>query len=102
MAERIYINDGWGFTEEYTDALNDAKCPVKLTKVRVPHTVKELPYNCFDAGMYQMLSGYRKVIKAPKEWEGKTVLLTFDAVGHEATVYINGREKIHRVSEILP
>ena len=93
MSQRIYINDGWGFTEEYSDGLNDAKCQIKLTKVRVPHTVKELPYNCFDAGLYQMVSGYRKVLKAPKDWEGKTVLLTFEAVGHEAVVYINGKEK---------
>ena len=94
---RIYINDEWGFTEEFSDELNFSNCNKALKAVRIPHTVKELPFNYFDEKSYQMVSGYRRVIEAPKDWEGKTVLLTFEAVGHVAEVFLNGKKlAIHR------
>ena len=36
-----------------------------------------------------MVSGYRRILKAPKKWEGKKILLTFEGVAHDATVYVN-------------
>ncbi|MCR5106064.1 MAG: glycoside hydrolase family 2 protein [Eubacterium sp.] len=89
--ERIYLNNDWKFTENYTDAItkeeyNDSS----MEDVRIPHTVKETPYHYFDESIYQMVSGYRRIIKAPKKWDGKTVLLTFGAVAHDATVFVNG------------
>ena len=63
--------------------------------MRVPHTVKPLPYNYCNENDYQRLSGYRKEFFAPKEWEGRTVLLTFGAVAHDATVFCNGRRMFH-------
>ena len=32
---------------------------------------------------------------APREWAGRTVLLTFGAVAHDATVFCNGRRLFH-------
>ena len=63
--------------------------------MRVPHTVKPLPYNYCNENDYQRLSGYRKEFFAPREWEGRTVLLTFGAVAHDATVFCNGRRMFH-------
>ena len=62
----------------------------EMEDVRIPHTVKVTPLNYFDEHEYQMISCYRKVINAPSEWKGKKVFITFDAVAHEAEVFVNG------------
>ena len=88
---RIYLNDKWGFTEVFTDDLCKVDADVSvLQEVRLPHTCKELPYNYFDESLYQMVSGYRRVLHAPKEWEGKVVYFTCEGAAHEANLYING------------
>ncbi len=93
MPERIYINDGWDFTEQFSDELLQADyCSEDLQKVRIPHTCKETPLHYFDEEIYQMVSGYRKSLYIPKEWKDKHVLLTFDGVGHESEVYLNGKK----------
>ena len=63
-----------------------------LEKVRIPHTVKELPLHYFDESMYQMLSGYRYILKPDESWDWKRIILTFEGAAHEAVVYINGKE----------
>lgn len=84
-------NDGWLFTPEFTPALCSADYTgPALTPVRVPHTVKTLPFNYCNENDYQMVSGYRREFYAPREWEGHPVLLTFGAVAHDATVFCNG------------
>ena len=90
MTGRIYLNDGWYFTEEFTEELL-FKNTEGLSPVRVPHTVKELPYHYFDESEYQMLSGYVRALFAEPEWEGGRVLLTFEGAAHEASVFINGQ-----------
>ena len=88
-------NDGWLFAPVFTPALVQPDRAEELTPVRVPHTVKPLPYNYCNENDYQRLSGYRKEFFAPREWEGRTVLLTFGAVAHDATVFCNGRRMFH-------
>ena len=88
-------NDGWLFAPVFTPALVQPDRAEELPPVRVPHTVKPLPYNYCNENDYQRLSGYRKEFFAPKEWEGRTVLLTFGAVAHDATVFCNGRRMFH-------
>lgn len=89
-------NDGWLFTPVFDPALVRPECPeLTLEPVRLPHTVKALPYNYCNENDYQKLSGYRREFFAPKEWEGRTVLLTFGAVAHDATVFCNGRRVFH-------
>ena len=88
-------NDGWLFAPVFTPALVQPDRTEELTPVRVPHTVRPLPYNYCNENDYQRLSGYRKEFFAPKEWEGRTVLLTFGAVAHDATVFCNGRRMFH-------
>ena len=89
-------NDGWLFTPVFDPAIVRPECPeLTLEPVRLPHTVKALPYNYCNENDYQKLSGYRREFFAPKEWEGRTVLLTFGAVAHDATVFCNGRRLFH-------
>ncbi len=89
---RIDINDNWlwapVFKEDMIRPAFDGED--KMEKVRIPHTVKITPLNYFDAHEYQMVSCYRKTFDVPAEWKDKKVFVTFDAVAHEAEVYING------------
>ena len=98
MSERIYLNNDWKFTQTFRETLRDLHTSEEdLCDVRLPHTVKETPFNYFDESIYACISGYRKVFKAQEEWLGKSVRLTFEGVAHESTVYINGEEVcIHR------
>lgn len=89
-------NDGWTFTPVFDPAIVRPECPdLPLTPVRIPHTVRTLPYNYCNENDYQRLCGYRREFFAPKEWQGRTVLLTFEAVAHDATVFCNGRRVFH-------
>ena len=88
---RIYLNNDWKFSEKFTEDMvkidfNDDS----MTAVRIPHTVKETPFHYFDESIYQMVSGYRRVLDVPADWKGKKLLLTFDAVGHDAALFVNG------------
>lgn len=94
--EHFDWNEGWTFTPGFDPALLRPECPeLELTPVRIPHTVRTLPYNYCNENDYQLLSGYRREFYAPREWEGRTVLLTFGAVAHDATVFCNGRRLFH-------
>lgn len=82
----IPFNNGWLFTEDFDNGFENAAA------VRLPHTVKEIPYNYIDCKAYQMVCGYRKRFEAPEGWRGKRLLLRFDGAAHEAAVFCNGVE----------
>ena len=89
----LYLNDNWHFTETFTeDLVHNFGGEEQMTAVRLPHTCKEVPLHYFDEQSYQMLCGYQRMIYAEPEWEGKAVILTFDGIGHDAVVYLNGEE----------
>lgn len=90
---RVYINDNWLFSEEFKSEYLCDKINDTFVEVRLPHTVKELPFNYFSEEEYQMVSAYRKVLFAPKEWSKKRILITFEGAAHYAEVFLNG-EKI--------
>ncbi|MDD6305429.1 MAG: glycoside hydrolase family 2 TIM barrel-domain containing protein [Clostridiales bacterium] len=93
MGERIYLNDNWKFTGEYSESLLEREFDdTGLETVRLPHTCKETPFHYFDESIYQMLSGYRKVFRAPTEWKGKKILLTIDGAAHDSEVFLNGKK----------
>ena len=91
MENRYYLNDQWQFSEEYSHEMTKQTYDdSQMKEVRIPHTCKELPYHYFDENEYQMISGYRKKITVPKDWCGKTLLLTFEGVAHDCEVFVNG------------
>ena len=81
---RIYLNDGWKFAFDY-------KKP-EFVDVRIPHTVKELPFNYFSEEEYQTVSEYRKTIFVDESCKGDKILLTFEGVAHYAEVFLNGKK----------
>ena len=58
---RIYLNNDWQFIPEFSDEIKNMDCTLELENVRIPHTTKEVPFNCFDESVYQMLCGYRRI-----------------------------------------
>ena len=85
---KLYLNRDWDFTENFSERLFAGA--QGTTKVTIPHTTKETPFHYFDESEYQMVSGYRKELEVPAEWDGKNVLLTFEGVAHDCEVFLNG------------
>ena len=93
MTHRLYLNDDWLFTEQFEDSLVAPEYPENtLQPVRLPHTCKETPFHYFDECLYQMVSGYRRHLLIPKDWQGKRILLTFEGAAHDSTVFCNGKK----------
>ena len=93
MTHRLYLNDDWLFTEQFEDSLAAPEYPENtLQPVRLPHTCKETPFHYFDESIYQMISGYRRHLQIPADWQGKRILLTFEGTAHDSTVFCNGKK----------
>ncbi len=91
MINRINLNYDWKYKESYEDNCNEVNLDEKdYISVNIPHTVKEIPFNDFDEGMYQFVSSYRKHVFIDKDLEGKKLILEFEAVANMADVYVNG------------
>ena len=90
MTQKIYLNNDWEFTEKFDPAFKAFKSSDHET-VRIPHSVKELPFNYVDEKDYQMISGYRKVINYDSSFSNKRVFLNFEGAAHSATVWFNDR-----------
>ncbi len=87
---RIYLNRGWRYTDTFltehvTTPMQDGE------EVCLPHTVAEVPYHYFDRTAFERDACYQRMLEVPMGWRGHCVFLNFDAVGHYAEVYVNGR-----------
>lgn len=92
MRIREYLNRDWYFTTKFTDELLKKGMEKEgLQKVTLPHSCVETPFHYFDEHIYQMVSGYKRTVTIPKEWQGKKLLLTIDGAAHDSTVYWNGK-----------
>ena len=90
MRKKIDLNNGWEFCNVWSkDFLSGNDCGAAA--VRLPHTCRETPFDYFDEGDYQMECGYRRRLRVPEGWTGKRVFLCFEAAGHFAEVFVNGR-----------
>lgn len=81
MVSTQYINNDWTFYRQ--------DHPNHRQKVRLPHNVKDIPFNYFDEREYQFVSVYEKQIFAPEEWAAFQVFLRFEGVGNACEVYLN-------------
>ena len=77
MNQKIYLSEDWLFNENFQEGMTATEYPEEtLQPVRIPHTCKETPFHYFDESLYQMVSGYRRHLHIPTEWQGKRILLT--------------------------
>lgn len=89
---RLPLNDDWFFKPSFDpDMCQTDYTHPSLIGVRLPHTVVETPLNYFSEDVYQMVSGYRRVLDVPMDWQGKCLHLFFEGAAHHARVYINGK-----------
>ncbi len=76
----------------------DVRIPVTLphdamlSEPRTEESTAEGNIGWYIGGDYE----YEKQFDAPKDWEGKTVLLEFESVSHNAEVFINGEKAAFR------
>ncbi len=91
MSHRIYFDRKWKFHENFHEEMI-TNFVMEGQDVNVPHTVKEVPFHYFDESEYQMVCAYQRTITPDDAWQGKKLLLTFDAIGHRSEVYFNGKK----------
>ena len=91
MNNSVLLNNGWkfrrGFTPDDVNSITDSG----FETVNIPHTVQEIPYDCFDQTMTCMVSTYIKYFDLD-EISGKQILLSFEGVSACYDLYINGKK----------
>lgn len=91
----ISLCSGWEFTEKWTEEFSVGQGSGKA--VTIPHNCGDTMLHNAGPADYEMICGYRRVLHAGGEFSGKRLFLQFDAAGHIATVYVNGKEiAVHR------
>lgn len=86
---RRYLNDSWYFRPDFRpDYLNGVDLRT-FEKVRIPHTVKEIPFNYVNNQDYQMVSTYYTELDL-SAYREKLCFLTFEGNAHSSEVYVNG------------
>lgn len=93
MVRHMDLNNEWKYFEGFEEQmLKRDYDDSSMEQIRIPHTNRLLPYHYINETDYQFISCYRRHLFAEQEWKNKQVLLTFEAVGHIARVYVNGIE----------
>ena len=90
MSKKYSLNLNWLFKPSFSK--EDVANPDLSTfeKVNLPHTVKELSYNCFSHDETAMISSYVRKITVPAEQKGKRAILEFMGVMARYELYVNG------------
>ena len=88
MAKVIPFNDEWQFAFTCTEDFLLGRVPGE--PVRLPHTVKLLPWKCAMKEMYETVCGYTRTFFADPAWADKEVRLVLEGAGHYPEVFLNG------------
>ncbi|WP_407426414.1 glycoside hydrolase family 2 TIM barrel-domain containing protein [Treponema sp.] len=88
---RIYLNNDWEFSSEFSQELTQNGSTADFEKVRIPHSFTETPFNSFSTDTYQKNALYRRTFITENGWEGKKILLTLEGAAHESEVFLNGK-----------
>ena len=87
--KRLSFNDNWlfckqGGAQKIVTLPHDAM----MEEMRSPDAAGGSACAFFPGGIYE----YEKTFPVPEEWKDKTVLLQFEGVYKNSTVYINGKK----------
>ena len=86
------LNLNWKFRQGFDPACVNIPQEEGYEDVHIPHTVQEIPYDCFDQYMTCMVSTYVKYFNLTTEQtDGKRILLSFDGVSAYYDLYLNGK-----------
>jgi beta-galactosidase len=96
------FNQGWRFGGAYVSGAQEpGYSDARFARVNVPHTVTPLSWGDWDPATWERVWIYRKQFSGAKLTGGR-VLLDFDGVMTEATVYLNGIEMAQHQGGFLP
>ncbi len=84
----VPLNNDWQFVFTCSDAFLRGEVPGEA--VRLPHTVRLLPWKCARKEMYETVCGYTRTIFADPAWAGKEVRLILDGASQYPEVFLNG------------
>ena len=92
MSKKFNLNLNWYFKPSFdvTDINNTSV--EGFEKINLPHTVKELSYNCFSHEETAMVSTYMRKLTIPQEYAGRRAILVFDGVMARYELYVNGQK----------
>lgn len=86
------LNLNWKFRQGFDPDCVNTPQEEGYEKVHIPHTVQEIPYDCFDQYMTCMVSTYVKYFELTTEQiKGKRILLSFEGVSAYYDLYLNGK-----------
>ncbi len=80
---KIPFNNDWQFTYSFDNGFDNSQT------IRIPHTVKEIPFNYANEEAYQTVCGYRKTFIYTEEMLGKRIFLCFEGAAHLSYIFIN-------------
>ena len=89
------LNGQWDYVggKNVSDALNPEK-PIsfegKVDKIRVPYCPESVLSGIQRSQEINMW--YRRSFEIPVSWQSKQVIIHFDAVDHDATIFVNGQK----------
>ena len=89
MREKYSLNLGWYFKPSFNAVEKVAPALDTYEPVNLPHTVKELSYNCFSHAETAMLSSYVRKLTLPESAAGKRAILEFMGVMARYELYVN-------------
>lgn len=101
LAKDGLLDKGWSFTR-VEDGRNAAHplANAEWETVSLPHTTRLEPRIVND--QWQGIAFYRRDIEAPQDWQGKVVLLRFEAAMNVAEVWLNGTQIGRHLGGYLP
>lgn len=85
------LNLNWKFKPEFKPEYVNGDDYEGFESVHIPHTVKEIPYDCFDEFMFCFYSTYVKYFELP-ELHNNRVLVEFEGVSQYYELYVNGQK----------
>ena len=91
MRSTTRFSDDWTFHEGFEE--NQIYELKSGSRINLPHSAVELPYNYFDETEFQRSFCYQKSFEWQPEFENREVSLVFDGAMADSVVYLNG-EKI--------
>lgn len=91
MCERFCLNLDWYFKPTYEEGDVLTPKPDEFEKIELPHTVKEISYNCFSHDETAMVCSYFRKLVIPQEYRQKRAILEFLGVMARCVLYVNGQ-----------
>lgn len=89
MRQQHNLNLNWHFKDDFQPEYINRTDFSDFESVHLPHTVREIPYDCFDQTMTCMVSTYARRFGLG-DISGKRIVVSFEGVSAYYILYVNG------------